>query len=129
MKRLPMVAGGIGTVGFLVAAAQVPPLRNALLNRLKPGDGPSSERRAKSWFNVRFVGRGGGKQVITEVAGGDPGYDETAKMLGESALCLALDDLPPTAGQTTTAAAMGPALRNRLVAAGMTFATLSTDDY
>ena len=100
-----------------------------MLNRLKPGDGPSPERRAKSWFNVRFVGRGGGKQVITEVAGGDPGYDETAKMLGESALCLALDDLPETAGQTTTAAAMGPALRERLVKAGMTFATLSTDDY
>ncbi|HET6987946.1 MAG TPA: saccharopine dehydrogenase NADP-binding domain-containing protein [Kribbella sp.] len=129
MKRLPMVAGGIGTVGFLVTAAQVPPLRNALLSRLKPGDGPSPERRAKSWFNVRFVGRGGGKQVITEVAGGDPGYDETAKMLGESALCLALDDLPKTAGQTTTAAAMGPALRRRLMTAGMTFATLSTDDY
>ena len=39
------------------------------------------------------------------------------------------DDLPVTAGQTTTAAAMGPALRERLVKAGMTFATLSTDDY
>ncbi|MEI8408985.1 MULTISPECIES: saccharopine dehydrogenase family protein [unclassified Kribbella] len=129
VKRLPMVAGGIGGVALLMAAAQIPPARNALLNRLKPGDGPSPERRAKSWFNVRFVGRGGGKQVITEVAGGDPGYDETAKMLGESALCLALDDLPKTAGQTTTAAAMGPALRERLIKAGMTFATLSTDDY
>ena len=129
MKRLPMVAGGIGAVGLLITAAQIPPLRNALLSRLKPGDGPSPERRARSWFNVRFVGRGGGKQVITEVAGGDPGYDETAKMLAESALCLSRDDLPVTAGQTTTAAAMGPALRERLVKAGMTFATLSTDDY
>ncbi|TCO20511.1 short subunit dehydrogenase-like uncharacterized protein [Kribbella steppae] len=129
VKRLPMVAGGIGGVALLAAAAQIPLARNALLNRLKPGDGPSPERRAKSWFNVRFIGRGGGKQVITEVAGGDPGYGETAKMLGESALCLALDDLPKTAGQTTTAAAMGPALRERLVKAGMSFATLSTDHY
>ncbi|MEU4293324.1 saccharopine dehydrogenase NADP-binding domain-containing protein [Kribbella sp. NPDC026596] len=129
MKRLPMVAGGIGAVGLLITAAQIPPLRKALLSRLKPGDGPSPERRARSWFNVRFVGRGGGKQVITEVAGGDPGYDETAKMLAESALCLSRDDLPVTAGQTTTAAAMGPALRERLVKAGMTFAILSTDDY
>jgi short subunit dehydrogenase-like uncharacterized protein len=129
VRHLPMVAAGIGGVGLLVAAAQIPPARNALLNRLKAGDGPTPERRAKSWFNARFVGRGGGKQVITEVAGGDPGYDETAKMLGESALCLALDDLPETAGQTTTAAAMGPALRERLVKAGMTFATLSTDYY
>ena len=124
-----MVAAGIGGVALLVAAAQVPPARNALLNRLKAGDGPTPERRAKSWFNARFVGRGGGKQVVTEVAGGDPGYDETAKMLGESALCLALDDLPETAGQTTTAAAMGPALRERLVKAGMAFATLGTDYY
>jgi short subunit dehydrogenase-like uncharacterized protein len=129
LKRLPMVAAGIGGMGLLVVGAQVPPIRNALLNRLQPGDGPSPERRARSWFNVRFVGRGGGKQVITEVAGRDPGYDETAKMLGESALCLALDDLPETAGQTTTAAAMGPALRDRLVKAGMTFATLEVDHY
>ena len=129
MRRLPMVAGGIGGMALLATAVQIPPVRNALLSRLKPGDGPSSERRARSWFNVRFVGRGGGKQVITEVAGGDPGYDETAKMLGESALCLALDDLPETAGQTTTAAAMGPALRERLVKAGMTFAILSTSEY
>ncbi|MEV0799396.1 saccharopine dehydrogenase NADP-binding domain-containing protein [Kribbella sp. NPDC050281] len=129
LKRLPMVAGGIGGTALLMAAAQIPPARNALLKRLQPGDGPSPERRARSWFNVRFVGRGGGKQVITEVAGGDPGYDETAKMLAESALCLCLDDLPTTAGQTTTAAAMGPALRQRLVNAGMTFATLSTDEY
>ncbi|TCC25250.1 saccharopine dehydrogenase family protein [Kribbella speibonae] len=129
MKRLPTVAAGIGGVGLLVAGAQVPPIRNALLKRLQPGDGPSAEQRARSWFNVRFVGRGGGKQVITEVAGRDPGYDETAKMLGESALCLALDDLPETAGQTTTAAAMGPALRERLVKAGMTFATLEVDSY
>jgi short subunit dehydrogenase-like uncharacterized protein len=129
VKRFPMVAGGIGAAGLLVMSAQIPPLRNALLSRLKPGDGPSPERRTRSWFNVRFVGRGGGKQVITEVAGGDPGYDETAKMLAQSALCLALDDLPPTAGQTTTAAAMGPALRKRLTEAGMTFATLSVGDY
>ncbi len=129
IKRLPMVAGGIGGVALLAAAAQIPPARKTLLGRLLPGDGPAPEVRAKSWFKVRFVGRGGGKQVITEVAGGDPGYDETAKMLGESALCLSLDDLPTTAGQTTTAAAMGPALRERLVKAGMTFATLSTSDY
>ncbi|WUJ69635.1 saccharopine dehydrogenase NADP-binding domain-containing protein [Kribbella soli] len=129
MDRLPMVAAGIGGVGLLIAGAQIPPVRKAMLNRLQPGDGPSPERRARSWFNVRFVGRGGGKQVITEVAGRDPGYDETAKMLGESALCLALDDLPETSGQTTTAAAMGPALRERLVKAGMTFATLDVDHY
>ena len=40
------------------------------------------------------------------------------------ALCLALDDLPATAGQVTTAVAMGQALVDRLVAAGIRFAVL-----
>jgi len=42
-------------------------------------------------------------------------------MLGETALCLAGDDLPETAGQVTTAVAMGPALRRRLERAGISF--------
>ena len=59
--------------------------------------------------------------MVTEVAGGDPGYDETAKMLAESALCLAHDELPPSAGQVTTAVAMGDALIARLRARAITF--------
>ncbi len=70
---------------------------------------------------MRFVGEGGGRRVYTEVSGGDPGYDETAKMLAESALCLALDDLPSTSGQVTTAVAMGDALIGRLRDAGIRF--------
>jgi short subunit dehydrogenase-like uncharacterized protein len=73
---------------------------------------------------VRFVGEGGGRRVVTEVSGGDPGYGETAKMLAESALCLAMDDLPPTRGQVTPAAAMGEALLKRLDAAGLSFTVL-----
>jgi short subunit dehydrogenase-like uncharacterized protein len=59
--------------------------------------------------------------VFTEVCGGDPGYDETAKMFAESALSLAFDELPPTAGQVTTVQAMGDALTERLRTAGITF--------
>jgi short subunit dehydrogenase-like uncharacterized protein len=70
---------------------------------------------------VRFVGEGGGRRVVTEVAGGDPGYGETAKMLGESALCLAHDDLAQRGGQLTTAVAMGQKLIDRLRAAGIEF--------
>ena len=55
------------------------------------------------------------------MSGGDPGYDETAKMLAESALCLAFDDNPETAGQVTTAAAMGENLLARLQLAGIRF--------
>ncbi|MGV9881372.1 saccharopine dehydrogenase family protein [Streptomyces sp. NPDC003006] len=121
VKTLPMAIGGPVALGGLVAAAQLPPVRRWLSGRLKPGEGPSQERRAETWFSVRFVGEGGGKRVFTEVSGGDPGYDETAKMLAESALCLALDTLPPSAGQVTTAVAMGDALLARLNAAGLTF--------
>jgi short subunit dehydrogenase-like uncharacterized protein len=62
--------------------------------------------------------------VVTEVAGGDPGYDETAKMLAESALCLTHDAVPSTAGQVTTAVAMGDPLRARLERAGISFRVL-----
>ncbi|MYS45376.1 saccharopine dehydrogenase, partial [Streptomyces sp. SID5998] len=115
--------GGVAAVGALAAAAQLPPVRGWLTGRLKPGDGPSAEKRARSWFSVRFVGEGGGRRVFTEVAGGDPGYDETARMFAESALCLALDDLPETAGQVTTAVAMGDALLDRLRASGLAIRT------
>ena len=126
VKRIPVVAGAVAGVGALAAAAQVPPLRKVLLGRVRQGQGPDAERRARSWFNVRFVGEGGGRRVVTEVAGGDPGYDETAKMLGESALCLAFDDNPATSGQVTTAVAMGEQLTRRLVDAGLTFRVLET---
>ncbi|MCP2335742.1 saccharopine dehydrogenase family protein [Actinomadura rupiterrae] len=126
LKRLPAaVALGIGT-GVAIAAAQLPPTRALLLKLATPGEGPSAARRAKHWFSLTFAGEGGGKRVVTEVSGGDPGYDETAKMLAESALCLAQDDLPETAGQVTTAQAMGNALIDRLVKAGLGFRVLKT---
>ena len=125
VRHLPVAVGGVAAVGALVAAAQVPPARRWLSGRLRPGEGPGPEKRAKSWFRVRFVGEGGGRRVCTEVAGGDPGYGETAKMFAESALSLALDDLPPTAGQVTTAIAMGDALTERLRRAGITFRVAS----
>ena len=124
VKRLPVAAGAVGGLAGLVCLAQVPPARAWLLGRMRSGEGPSAEQRERSWFKVRFVGRAGDSKVVTEVAGGDPGYEETAKMLAESALCLAYDEVPDTAGQVTTAVAMGTALRERLERAGITFETL-----
>jgi len=126
VKRLPVALGGVAGVASLFAAAQVPPVRKALLGRLSPGDGPSDSDREKGWFKVRFVGEGGGKRVVTMVSGGDPGYTETSRMLAESALCLAQDDLPKTAGQVTTAVAMGDALIARLQRAGIAFEVLES---
>ncbi|MEW2142639.1 saccharopine dehydrogenase NADP-binding domain-containing protein [Micromonospora vinacea] len=127
VKRLPTVLAGAAGLGALIGLVKLPPSRRWLLGRLSSGQGPTAQQRASSWFRVRFVGTGGGQRVVTEVSGGDPGYDETAKMLAESALCLALDELPPTAGQLTPVAAMGDALFDRLVRAGLTFRVLKQE--
>ncbi|WP_037605912.1 saccharopine dehydrogenase family protein [Streptacidiphilus rugosus] len=124
VKRLPIMVGGLLGVVGVALGAQVPPVRRGI-TRLRPsGAGPDAATRAKSWFTVRFVGESGGVRIHTEVSGGDPGYGETAKMLVETALCLAHDELPETAGQLTTAAACGTALIDRLVAAGIRFRVL-----
>jgi short subunit dehydrogenase-like uncharacterized protein len=121
LKNAAMVAGLVGGAGAGIALAQLPPTRKLLFKIKSPGEGPTQAQRDKAWFRVRFVGEGGGKRVVTEVSGGDPGYGETSKMLGEAALCLAHDELPSTAGQVTPAVAMGQALIDRLVAAGISF--------
>ncbi|WP_067823228.1 saccharopine dehydrogenase family protein [Actinomadura kijaniata] len=120
-RRLPSAVGLAAGATAVTALAQLPPTRALLLRVRGAGEGPPPEKRAKAWFSVKFVGEGGGRRVVTEVAGGDPGYGETAKMLAESALCLAFDDLPPSSGQVTTAVAMGDALVDRLQKAGITF--------
>ena len=121
VKRLAVAAGGAVGIAGLFAAAQLPPARKLLLSRMTSGDGPDDARRAKGWFKVTFVGEAASLRVVTTVKGGDPGYSETAKMLAEAALCLAHDELEPSAGQVTPAAAMGPALRERLQRRGITF--------
>jgi short subunit dehydrogenase-like uncharacterized protein len=121
VKRLPVLAGMAVGAGALIVLAQLPPARKALRKLKDPGEGPSAEQREKGWFRVRFAGNGGGKRVITEVSGGDPGYGETSKMLAESALCLAHDKLPERGGQLSPAVAMGQPLIDRLQRAGIEF--------
>ncbi len=120
-KTLRYALGGLAAVSVIGVAAQVPPARNLLLKRVPQGHGPDEAKRAKSWFTVEFVAESEGRSLRTKVSGGDPGYGETAKMLAESALCLAFDDNPPTVGSVTTAQAMGDNLITRLSARGITF--------
>lgn len=92
----------------------------------KPGEGPSKADRDAGFFRMRVIGEGDGLRIDALVEGkGDPGYAGTAVMLGESALCLALDaeKLPARYGVLTPASAMGMALVERLRAAGLTFET------
>jgi len=123
-KRLPVLAGMAAGAGAFIALAQLPPTRRALMKLKDPGEGPSPEQRQRNWFKVRFLGIGGGTRIVTEVSGGDPGYGETSKMLAESALCLARDELPALAGQLTPAVAMGQPLIERLQRAGIEFRVL-----
>lgn len=116
------IAGGLGA---FIAGAVFPPTR-ALLQRFvlpAPGEGPSKEKRESGWFEVHVLAETeDGEKLRGYVKGtSDPGYGETAKMLGESALCLAKDDLTTTPGVLTPASAMGMRLVERLRAAGMTW--------
>ncbi len=120
-----------GSVGTLVAALAWSPTRSLLQTVAlpNPGEGPDRAAREAGFFKISLHGRttssdGQRVEMTAHVAGdNDPGYGETAKMLGESALCLALDgaDLETPGGILTPAACMGQRLVDRLRAAGMRF--------
>lgn len=129
---------GRGPAGVMRAAAVTAALGSAvrglsfrptrvLLDRVlpKPGTGPDEKARKSGRFDIEVHTRtsGGVRYVARVAARGDPGYASTSVMLGESALCLAMDDLPDASGVLTPATAMGVALAERLRAAGQTFMT------
>jgi short subunit dehydrogenase-like uncharacterized protein len=109
----------------LPVLAALSPTR-ALLRRLapRPGSGPSLEKRARGRFEVHIFGMSDGEPEVgcrcIVRAELDPGYAATARMLAQSALCLALDDLPARGGVLTPASAMGRTLIARLGAANIT---------
>lgn len=123
IRSLPTLIGLGAGVTALIGLAKIPPAKRLLERVRRPGEGPSPEERAKSRFRIDFFGEGGGARVHTAVSGGDPGYDETAKMVAESALCLARDrdQLPQVAGVLTPAVAMGQPLLARLIRAKIRF--------
>lgn len=112
----------VGLRGIFVGMALSP--TRAILDRLlpAPGEGPSRQQREAGRFltEVRADTTSGRTIVVRFGARADPGYLATSMMLGESALCLALDGpkLPDRAGVLTPATAMGDALVDRLRTAG-----------
>jgi short subunit dehydrogenase-like uncharacterized protein len=119
------IAGGLGGIAFALKRRR---LRELLARRLpQPGEGPSRERREHGRWKLRLIGEAGANgaaETLIYIAGdrADPGYGSTSKMLGESALCLALDPLTSAGGVLTPSVAMGGALLDRLRRAGLTFA-------
>lgn len=120
-------ATGVGMAAFM-GLASLSPTRNLLEKYVlpKPGEGPSPEAQENGYYDIRFYGTTADGQTINAKVTGDrdPGYGSTAKMLGESALCLLRDVERGTTGGGifTPAYAMGDALIDRLVKnAGLTF--------
>jgi short subunit dehydrogenase-like uncharacterized protein len=90
----------------------------------KPGEGPNRKQRESGFFNMTLYGTTkSGKSCKVKVTGDrDPGYGSTSRMLSETAICLAKDELSVGGGLWTPASAMGPVLRQRLIEnAGLTF--------
>jgi short subunit dehydrogenase-like uncharacterized protein len=120
---------GAGMAGGLLALAgglAIKPSR-MLLDRVlpDPGQGPSEKTQENGRFRIEIhtTTTTGAHYVAYVAAQGDPGYKATSVMMGESALCLALDRerLPEAGGVLTPATGIGLPLVDRLRAAGMTF--------
>ena len=84
----------------------------------RPRDGPSKQAREAGYWDVRLLAEhptDPGNNLRARLTGDrDPGYGSTAKMLAESAVCLARDPLASQGGIHTPASAMGDTLLDRL---------------
>lgn len=126
--RATMLAAALGA--FTTGAALPPTawfLRRFVLP--SPGEGPTAEERARGHFRIVLHGEADDgaegsepTRIETTVAADrDPGYGATARMLAESALCLARDEADGLAGGILTpASALGLPLVERLREAEIT---------
>jgi len=119
---------GLGTAGVMGIVMMAKP--GSLLKKgvdailPEPGEGPNKKERENGFYNLIFNTTLADGSLVKGVVKGDmdPGYGSTSKMLAESAICLAVDDIPEVAGILTPAVAMGDALLKRLQDnAGLTF--------
>jgi short subunit dehydrogenase-like uncharacterized protein len=113
-------AAATGVGGALgMGAMAIGPIRRIAAGRLpQPGEGPSLEKREAGFFKIALLGHHPSdptKNLKARIEGDrDPGYGSTSKMLGESAVCLALDEAASGGGCLTPASAMGRGLLARL---------------
>jgi short subunit dehydrogenase-like uncharacterized protein len=119
-------------IGGAFGALVFPPTRMLMSRYIvpKPGEGPTPEQQLAGFYDIRFIGQTQqGETIITKVRGDrDPGYGSTCKILGEAAVCLAVD-VPKTdkkGGFWTPASLMGDQLIPRLEQyAGLSFSIVS----
>ncbi|MDD9940904.1 MAG: saccharopine dehydrogenase NADP-binding domain-containing protein [Myxococcales bacterium] len=119
-----------GATGAGLASLALPPLSKLTARfRPKPGEGPSREQREAGRFTYVFLGSQDGTPRVraTVTAEVDPGYAATARMLAESALCLAADSPICKGGSWTPASALGMELVGRLDEVGVLFNAALSD--
>jgi short subunit dehydrogenase-like uncharacterized protein len=92
----------------------------------KPGEGPSKAEREGGCYDILFIGEAAHGPTLRVCVKGDmdPGAGSTARMLGESAVCLACEISPEITpgGMWTPTSGMGMALIRRLATnAGVSF--------
>ena len=110
-----------------MAKMAIGPVRRTVHKRLpQPGEGPSRKAREEGYRDLRVLARHPNEpscDLRGRVFGDrDPGYGSTAKMLGESAVSLAVDPPRTGGGFWTPASALGDSLLDRLEArAGVQF--------
>jgi short subunit dehydrogenase-like uncharacterized protein len=127
--RAAAVTAGLGAV---VAGFAFGPTRS-LLDRVlpAPGEGPDEDTRRNGHFTteVRTRTTSGARYSCVMTAQGDPGYQATSVLLGQSALSLALDGdrLPRASGVLTPATGIGDVLADRLRDQGFTIEVARVD--
>jgi short subunit dehydrogenase-like uncharacterized protein len=120
------VRGYLNSFPLIFVAAKPKSILKKIANKIlpKPGHGPSKKDRENGYYNLKFyIKTNDNKEIIARVIGDmDPGYGSTSKMLAESAICLAKDDLNESYGVLTPSTSMGESLLKRLKEnAGLSF--------
>lgn len=115
----------VGTISMVFVLVRFDSTRNWLFRKFPAGTGPSPEKRKASRFEVRVIGTTENEQVETVFSGGDPGYDETAKILSEAAFTLKdkIADGRLVPGVRTPVEALGQELVDRLKLQGLHITT------
>ena len=91
----------------------------------KPGEGPTKEERETGFYDILFIGKTAGGEMLRAHCKGDkdPGYGSTSKMISEAAICLVRDATDTGGGIFTPGAVMAAPLIARLENhAGLSFA-------
>ena len=120
------LAGIMLSIPLILLAAKPGSILNKIFSFFvpKPGQGPDKKERESGYFSSKFfVFDEHSNSSIFKVTGDrDPGYGSTSKMLAESAVCLAKDNLNNTFGIITPSYAMGNNILERLISnAGLSF--------